>query len=601
MNDRLDPDELDPDDVEPGDDDTDRPDDDTEPDDTDRPDDDDTDRPDDDTDRPDDDTEPDDTEPDEDDTDRPDDDDTEPDDTEPDEDDTDRPDDDDTNRPDDDTNRPDDDTDPSDDTETDDAEPDDDTEADQSDDGVTGEPLVAAVTAGVASGRHGRDDGSLEAGDEPDRARHVSRWDGPPAPHDWRYFVGMVGRTLIVTGLLMFGFVGYQLWGTGLETARAQDRLGDEFDELVTAARPDATAPPNPTTTQTTTPVPTVTTNPDTDSPGDESDESDGASGDSTVAVASTTTVAPVEQDIPEILPGKALAKLEIPRMGKEGGDALLVVPGVDLDSLQQGPGHYPDTPLPGQLGNAAIAGHRTTWGEPFARIDELVPGDEIIVTMLTGDRFVYEVASTEIVSPDDYYVVQTSDPSVAELTLTSCHPRWSARQRIAVHAFLQPEESAPVGEPTYYDLEANDGDRAGEADESGDDPTITLPDDTATAVDDGDTRDTAGADDSSGDAGVVAVPGPDGPDALTAGWFHDSAAWPQIALWGAVCSAIAALAYRISRRFRNYAIGWSIAIVPFVVALYFLYQNVNRLLPPASDGWRRWPLSVGRRGCGRS
>ena len=73
----------------------------------------------------------------------------------------------------------------------------------------------------------------------------------------------------------------------------------------------------------------------------------------------------------------------------------------------------------------------------PFRHIDQLAPGDQIIVTMFTGDRFVYEVASTEIVGPDDYYVVTTTDPTVAELTLTSCDPMYTARNRIAVHAFL--------------------------------------------------------------------------------------------------------------------------------------------------------------------
>ena len=134
-------------------------------------------------------------------------------------------------------------------------------------------------------------------------------------------------------------------------------------------------------------------------------------------------------------------------------------MPGVSLDDLKKGPGHYPDTPLPGQLGNASIAGHRTTFGEPFRHIDELAPGDEIIVTMFTGDRFVYEVASTEIVGPDDYFVVTTTDPTVAELTLTSCDPVYTARNRIAVHAFLVGSESDPVGEPTFYDLEANGND----------------------------------------------------------------------------------------------------------------------------------------------
>ena len=160
--------------------------------------------------------------------------------------------------------------------------------------------------------------------------------------------------------------------------------------------------------------------------------------------------------------------------MGKTGDSALYVVPGVDLNDLKKGPGHYPDTPLPGQLGNASIAGHRTTYGEPFRHIDQLQPGDEIIVTMLTGDRFVYEVASTEIVGPDDYYVVTTTDPTVAELTLTSCHPAFTARNRIAVHAFLKAEESAPVGAPTYYDLEANgNGDASGAA---VDNPAVSTP-----------------------------------------------------------------------------------------------------------------------------
>ncbi len=89
------------------------------------------------------------------------------------------------------------------------------------------------------------------------------------------------------------------------------------------------------------------------------------------------------------------MALLEIPAIGRSD----IVVPGVSLNDLKDGPGHYPDTPLPGQLGNASIAGHRTTYGAPFFDVDDLVPGDELIVTMLTGDRFVYEVTGVEIVS----------------------------------------------------------------------------------------------------------------------------------------------------------------------------------------------------------
>ena len=110
------------------------------------------------------------------------------------------------------------------------------------------------------------------------RREHVSRWDRPPPRKDWRYFVGSVGRILIVLGLLLFGFVAYQLWGTGIETARAQRRLENEFEELVAAAStvpattaapstvPVTTVPPEtvPATTvaPVTTAVPTTTTEP---------------------------------------------------------------------------------------------------------------------------------------------------------------------------------------------------------------------------------------------------------------------------------------------------------------------------------------------------
>ena len=104
----------------------------------------------------------------------------------------------------------------------------------------------------------------------------------------------------------------------------------------------------------------------------------------------------------------------------KEGGTGYdIVVPGVTLNDLKNGTGHYPDTPLPGQLGNAAVAGHRTTYGAPFFDVDQLETGDEIITTLLNGDRFVYEVTFSEVVSATDYWVVTTRDPNIAELTLT--------------------------------------------------------------------------------------------------------------------------------------------------------------------------------------
>src|SRR5690606_14341549 len=100
----------------------------------------------------------------------------------------------------------------------------------------------------------------------------MSRWDRPPQPRDWRYWVGGLGKVLIVSGLLMFGFVGYQLWGTGIETARAQRALEDEFEELVASYQeqaPPETAPPTapPTGTAAPTTEPTDTAPTDTQPP----------------------------------------------------------------------------------------------------------------------------------------------------------------------------------------------------------------------------------------------------------------------------------------------------------------------------------------------
>ena len=114
------------------------------------------------------------------------------------------------------------------------------------------------------------------------------------------------------------------------------------------------------------------------------------------------------------------------------------------LPDLKKGPGHYPESPLPGQEGNAAIAGHRTTYGAPFNRIDELEPGDEITVQTVQGE-FTYVVKEQQIVSPDQVEVLE--DKGDNRLTLTACHPKYSARQRIVVVAELAPDET-PLPRP---------------------------------------------------------------------------------------------------------------------------------------------------------
>jgi len=127
-------------------------------------------------------------------------------------------------------------------------------------------------------------------------------------------------------------------------------------------------------------------------------------------------------------LKGDAIARISMPAIGV----AEYVVEGTDLGSLRKGPGHYPETPLPGEPGTTAIAGHRTTYGAPFRDIDDLDPGDRIVVDMSDG-RFVYRVEGTRIVDDQDLSVLDAVGHK--RLMLSACHPLYSAAQRIIVYA----------------------------------------------------------------------------------------------------------------------------------------------------------------------
>ena len=201
--------------------------------------------------------------------------------------------------------------------------------------------------------------------------------------------LGAMGRTCITLGTLLLLFVVYQLWGTGIREAQAQNRLETDFERLLDEGD-----------------VPTTTPDPQT------------------------------VPSIPAQPEGEVTAVIEIPEIGLEKH----VVEGVSVADLKKGPGHYPESPLPGQEGNAAIAGHRTTYGAPFNRIDELEQGDEIFVQTLQG-RFRYVVKEQQIVSPSQVEVLE--DKGDNRLTLTACHPKYSARQRIVVVAMLGPDQPA--------------------------------------------------------------------------------------------------------------------------------------------------------------
>ncbi|GAA0374458.1 class E sortase [Microbispora corallina] len=137
---------------------------------------------------------------------------------------------------------------------------------------------------------------------------------------------------------------------------------------------------------------------------------------------------------------GHALALLRIPRLGASYRYAI--VEGVGSAELRKGPGHYPGTALPGQIGNFVISGHRTTYGAPFNRIDELRRGDAIVVEA-SDARYTYQVVRTEIVRPDDLDVTDpvpgrpAQRPTLALMTMTTCHPKFSAGQRLVVQSEL--------------------------------------------------------------------------------------------------------------------------------------------------------------------
>jgi sortase A len=222
-----------------------------------------------------------------------------------------------------------------------------------------------------------------------------------------------VGRVVLVAGVLILLFIPYLLRGTGLMTARSQARLRTEF--------------------------------------GAEQRRS-GASASSHLSLpppGTTTTAVPVAPTMADPAVGSPVGVITIPKIDL----SMVVVEGTGEAQLQTGPGHYPTTPLPGEEGNAAIAGHRTTYLHPFYNLNELVPGDPITIETLQG-IFLYHVTSSMAVPPTDVAVVApTPTPT---LTLTTCNPRFSASQRLVVHAALVASilvhpKVAPVTEPTRH------------------------------------------------------------------------------------------------------------------------------------------------------
>jgi sortase A len=142
---------------------------------------------------------------------------------------------------------------------------------------------------------------------------------------------------------------------------------------------------------------------------------------------------------------GEAIGRLKIPDIDLD----VVVVQGTDTATLQKGPGHYPETPFPGEGGTTAVAGHRTTYLAPFRHLDQLDPGDVIEIEMPYAN-FAYRVQGTRVV--DDSAVNIIHQVGYERLVLTACHPLYSAAQRIAAFAKLREVSFFALGNRKWTD-----------------------------------------------------------------------------------------------------------------------------------------------------
>lgn len=224
--------------------------------------------------------------------------------------------------------------------------------------------------------------------------------------------------TMVWLGGTILLYLAWLLWLTGIQTARVQTELLAEFDATATTA-------------------------------AGEQEPSAPAGVDPAVAPAVPMSAA---------APGDAVAVLRFARPGSDVRPVLdgpvVVVAGTDAAALRTGPGQYRGSAAPGQDGNFAVAGHRTTYGQPFHHLDQLRPDDLVEVTKRDGSVHTYEIVAgssgggdpgQHIVDPTDTWVLDP-DPvglGAPTLTLTTCHPRFSATFRMVVFGRLVRSASA--------------------------------------------------------------------------------------------------------------------------------------------------------------
>ncbi|MEE8330835.1 MAG: sortase [Acidimicrobiia bacterium] len=247
----------------------------------------------------------------------------------------------------------------------------------------------------------------------------------------WRDTLGVklmrgIGWTLIYVGFLVLGFVVHQLFITNIFAQRAQDNLESALAERIDDSQ-QIFAYVDPDTGE-------VVEVPDFDP------TVGGGGGGIDLGEFEDRLFA--WESPPDL--GEALGTIRIPEVGLD----WTIVEGVRLNSdLKKGAGHYPNTPIPGQEGNAALAGHRTTYGQPFHNLGDLNTGDRIFWDSATGTHE-YEVREIFVVQPSELWVLD--DREGAWLTLTTCHPKWSATKRLIVVAEMVAGPNFGLfGEPT--------------------------------------------------------------------------------------------------------------------------------------------------------
>ena len=204
-----------------------------------------------------------------------------------------------------------------------------------------------------------------------------------------RWLVGTIGEALITVGLLLLLFVAWQLWWTDVTANREQAVTIQTLERGFSHEDGYSTGP---------------------------------------------------LATLKEVPFGEAFAIMRVPRFG--AGFARPVLQGTDYDTLTKGVGHYTGATMPGLVGNFSVAGHRTTYGRPFADIDKLQKGDVIVVETKVS-FVVYAVERHVIVTPDHVEVIAPvpqhpgATPTEAWMTMTACHPRFSAQRRYVVFSKL--------------------------------------------------------------------------------------------------------------------------------------------------------------------